>query len=231
MMDADRAWRRALTQAAGRHIILASASPRRKELLQRRGADFDVVVSGAPEGLPEGDESPEAYSLRSACEKALDVAARFPARIVLGADTVVTVDSHILGKPLDEADAAAMLRRLSGREHKVHTGCALAVGYGSHGEARIAESFVVTTTVVFRPLTEAGIAGYVASGEPLDKAGAYGIQGLAGRFVVSIDGSYDNVVGLPVDEVLAALCRLRAATVQVEGRGSPDKQAWREGPA
>jgi septum formation protein len=166
-------------------VVLASASPRRAALLSAAGADQ--------------------YVRRLAIAKAVAVAARHPGALVLGADTTVAVDGDILGKPADAADAARMLRRLAGRAHSVHTGVALA----RDGEVR---ADVATTTVWFEPMTETDIGAYVASGEPMDKAGAYGIQGRASRFVRRLDGPFDNVVGLPVDLVHALI---RAFPAQV----------------
>jgi septum formation protein len=171
-------------------LVLASASPRRSELLRAAGLAFDVVPADVDETALEG-ETPEAHVLRLARVKAERVAAGRPADVVLGADTVVAIDGLILGKPGDEADATAMLRRLSGRTHEVVTGVAVVAGAGM-------ATSVDRTLVHFAQLSEEDLAWYVRSGEPLDKAGAYGIQGRASRFVDRIDGSYSNVVGLPV---------------------------------
>jgi nucleoside triphosphate pyrophosphatase len=174
-------------------LILASGSPRRQELLRNAGFEFDARPSSIPEE-PRSGETPEAFVRRMAAEKALEVAARSPAgSLVLGADTVVVVDREILGKPRNPEEAARMLHRLSGRSHQVLTGVCLVKAPDSieaRGEC--------DTRVWFRPLDEAEIRDYVASGEPLDKAGAYGIQGRASRFVTRIEGCYFNVVGLPV---------------------------------
>jgi septum formation protein len=178
-------------------LVLASASPRRAELLRAAGIAFTVDAPDVDErSLP--DESPEQYVRRLAIGKAEAVAARHPGALVLGADTTVVVDGEMLGKPSDAADAAGMLRRLAGRAHHVLTGVALA----RDGDIR---AEVATTTVWFARMTEDDIAAYVASGEPMDKAGAYGIQGAASRYVQRIDGPHDNVVGLPVDVVHALL--------------------------
>ena len=181
-------------------LILASGSSRRQELLRNAGFTFEVRPSSIPEE-PRPDETPEAFVQRMAAEKALEVAARSPAEsLVLGADTVVVADAEILNKPADPEDARRMLRRLSGRSHQVLTGVCL-VKAPRTIEAR-GES---DTRVWFRPLAEDEIRDYVATGEPLDKAGAYGIQGRASRFVTRIEGCYFNVVGLPValvDEML-----------------------------
>ena len=179
-------------------LILASASPRRAELLAAAGFRFEVVPQELDE-TPRNGESPEAYVLRLACEKVRS-ACRKTGSIIVGADTVVVVEGEVLGKPRDDADAARMLKRLSGRSHEVLTG--VAVG----GDRVLSE--VARTTVRFLPLEADEIAWYVASGEPRDKAGAYAIQGLASRFVERIDGSYSNVVGLPVALVYRLLRQL-----------------------
>jgi septum formation protein len=177
--------------------VLASASPRRAELLRAAGFTFSVAVADVDE-TERPDESPEEYVRRLALAKAVAVSARHSGAVVLGADTTVVIDGAILAKPADAADAARMIGRLAGRAHLVHTGVALA----RDGECRAG---VATTTVWFTPITEDEIAAYVASGEPMDKAGAYGIQGAASRFVRRIDGPYDNVVGLPLDLVRTLL--------------------------
>ncbi|HUI43358.1 MAG TPA: Maf family protein [Terriglobia bacterium] len=188
-------------------LILASRSPRRQELLRNAGYVFEVRPSAVREERGPG-ETPEAFVRRLAVEKAQDVAARSaPGSLVLGADTEVVVDSDVLGKPADAEDAAQMLRRLSGRCHQVVTGVCLV-----EAPDRIQAVEHSSTQVWFRPLDEAEIRSYVATGEPLDKAGAYGIQGLASRFVTRIEGCYFNVVGLPValvDHLLRPFCELR----------------------
>lgn len=178
-------------------LLLASASPRRAELLRAAGFSFAVDSVDLDE-TPRPGEAAEPYVRRLADAKARAVAARHPAAMVLGADTTVVADGVILGKPADAAEAAAMLRRLQGRAHQVLTGVALVCG----GWSRVA---VATTTVWFAAMDEPAIAAYVATGEPMDKAGAYGVQGLASRYVTRIDGSYTNVVGLPVALVHALL--------------------------
>lgn len=186
--------------SAGPRLILASASPRRRELLGGLGLSFEVVVAGIDE-RPWPRETPASYALRNASEKAREVRGRLPAdeaMRVLAADTIVVQDGHILEKPDDAAHAAAMLRRLSGRPHEVITGvCLVETRDGVWRE----EGEAVVTRVVFRALAEDEIAAYVATGEPMDKAGAYAIQGGAGRFVDHVEGSYTNVVGLPVETV------------------------------
>jgi septum formation protein len=184
------------------HLLLASASPRRAGLLTAAGFSFDVVPADVDEQrLP--NEGAEAHVLRLACSKARSVTPVAPGCVVLGADTVVVVDDDILGKPADDLDAAAMLRRLSGRRHEVLTGVAL-----RHGDRE--ESGLERTWVYFLPLGEQDIAWYIATGEAADKAGAYGAQGLASRFIERIDGSYTNVVGLPVSLVCRLLKTLAA---------------------
>jgi septum formation protein len=176
-------------------LILASASPRRRELLGRFGIEFDIVPSGVPE-VPHPGEDPALFACRAAIEKAMDVAGKRPGRWVLGADTVVVIDGRILGKPSDAAEARSMLRCLSGRVHHVLTGVVL---IGPDGT--VVADLVAESSVEFRELADEEIATYAATGEPLDKAGAYAIQGGAGRFVRNVTGSYSNVIGLPVDDV------------------------------
>ena len=174
-------------------LILASASPRRRDLLRQAGFAFEVRVASVNE-VPLPDESAEDFARRAARDKALDVAAPAPSdSLVLGADTVVVADSEILGKPADAQDAARMLKLLSGVTHRVITGVCLV-----RAPARVEALAHETTFVTFGALDEQEIASYVASGEPSDKAGAYGIQGLASKFVTRIEGCYFNVVGLPV---------------------------------
>lgn len=182
-------------------FVLASASPRRVELLRSAGFEFDVIPAEVDEAI-DVEETPDGYARRVAQLKAQAVAARVSGRVVLAADTIVVVDHEVLGKPADAADARRMLRRLSGREHVVMTAICLI----SEGGAKRIQTAVARTTVEFAPLSQAEIDWYVATGEPMDKAGAYAVQGLASRFVTRIDGSYSNVVGLPV-AVVYELCR------------------------
>ena len=182
---------------SGMRLILASASPRRTDLLRAAGYDFDVEPAHVDESELAG-EPPGAYVLRVAAMKARTVAARHPEDIILAADTTVVVDGTMLAKPADDADARRMLGLLSGRTHDVLTGVVL-VRAGRESSA------VIDTRVSFRLLTAEEINRYVASGEPHDKAGAYGVQGRAARFVESVVGSYSNVVGLPVGAVRALL--------------------------
>jgi septum formation protein len=181
-------------------LILASGSPRRRELLTRARVDFEVEQSDLEE-VRHRDESARDYALRMAREKALAVSARHPHRAVLGADTVVECEGAILEKPTDVADAARMLSTLSGNTHTVVTAFAIA----SHEE--VIASDAILSRVTFRALSAAEIATYVETGEPFDKAGAYGIQGIGGGFISHVEGSRDNVMGLPTDEVIAALRR------------------------
>jgi septum formation protein len=172
-------------------VILASASPRRAELLRAAGIAFDVRPADIDEAILPG-EAPSDYVSRLAEAKARVVHERDSDRTVLAADTAVVVDGHILGKPLDEADAKRMLRLIRGRAHEVLTAVSL------FHPAQIVDTRVEVTTVEFAGLSESDIAWYVSSGEPIDKAGAYAAQGLASRFVTRIEGSYSNVVGLPI---------------------------------
>ncbi|MBV8820850.1 MAG: septum formation inhibitor Maf [Acidobacteriaceae bacterium] len=181
-------------------LVLASGSPRRKELLQAAGIRFTVRVPHVPEiRLP--NESPHDYVQRLAREKAHAVDRR-TGETILGADTTVVVDEHVLEKPRDDEDATRMLALLSGREHQVLTGICLR-------SAERSISDVAVTHVQFAPLTSEEIAAYVESGEPRDKAGAYAIQGLASKFVTGIRGCYSNVVGLPVSLVYRHLKAMR----------------------
>lgn len=176
-------------------LILASASPRRADLLKAAGIEFDVMPADVDETVHQG-ESAEQYARRVANAKACGALARSHGRPVLAADTVVVVDGQILGKPADAADARRMLGLLSGRRHEVLT--AVSVSLGGPDDVCPAASGVERTTVEFAPLNDKEIGWYIASGEPMDKAGAYAIQGLGSRFVTRIDGSYSNVVGLPI---------------------------------
>ncbi|HTV00991.1 MAG TPA: Maf family protein [Luteitalea sp.] len=180
-------------------LILASSSPRRSALLTAAGFTFDVRVADVDE-TPHPNETAEALVERLARAKASTVRCADD-ELVLAADTTVVCDGAIMNKPDDDAEASRMLRRLSGRAHEVFTGVTLRHAGGE-------ETFVARTEVWFAPLTDADIAWYVASGEPLGKAGAYGIQGLASRFVTRVEGSYPNVVGLPVAEVAKRLAKL-----------------------
>jgi nucleoside triphosphate pyrophosphatase len=185
-------------------LILASASPRRAELLRNAGISFLIEPAHIPE-QPMPNEPPLEYAKRLARDKARALFARHSDNVVLGADTIVVVDEHLLEKPRDDEDAARMLRLLSGRSHQVITGvCLVAPGFAQTG-AEITE-------VRFSSLSESEIASYIATREPMDKAGAYGIQGIASRWVERIDGCYFNVVGLPVPRVYRMMRTVEAAT-------------------
>lgn len=191
-------------------MILASASPRRAQLLRAIGVQFEVRPADVDEA-PRGDETPQVYVERLALEKARAVAATRPAALVLGADTTVTVEGVILGKPADEAEAREMLQRLAGRAHEVLTGVALVRGCDS----TVASA---TTRVAFAPMTFGDIHAYLETGEWHDKAGAYALQGRISRFVERVEGSYTNVVGLPVALVWDMLMRYP------DGRGAGRSQ-------
>jgi len=189
-------------------FILASGSPRRRELLQQIGAVFRVEVSEAEE-LSQADSPAELVRLNAAA-KAEAVAREHPGEAVLGADTVVALEGKIYGKPRDAAEARAMLAALAGRRHEVLTGIAWVSGGQTFSEA-------VSTQVQFGEMTDSEISRYVATGEPLDKAGAYALQGGAAVFIEGIEGSYSNVVGLPLHHT--ALLAKKAG-VDLYGTGS-----------
>jgi len=180
-------------------LVLASASPRRVELLRAAGFEFETLPTDIDEAL-HPDESPDRYVRRLAAEKSAVALKKLqsPDAVVLGADTTVVVDGEILGKPADEAESRRMLGRLAGRRHEVLTGVSLRRGALEVGR-------VEATAVYFAALTPDAVEWYVASGEGRDKAGGYAIQGLASRFVTRIDGSYSNVVGLPIATVAELL--------------------------
>ena len=182
------------------HLILASASPRRAELLRSAGIPFTVDVADIAEEAQHG-ESPVQHAERLAGEKAAVVAKRNPGKIVLGADTIVVVEDQILGKPRDATDAARMLRRLSGRSHEVITGVCIVFPETRNSKP---ETRSERTIVHFAPLSSSDIESYVQTKEPMDKAGAYAIQGIASRWITKIEGDYANVVGLPV----ALVCKM-----------------------
>ena len=184
---------------ADKKIILASTSPRRRELLARMGYEFTCDA-------PEVDENVDGHAadivaLLSA-RKARAAAGKYSEGIIIASDTLVSLDGKGLGKPVDEEDARRMLRALSGRTHEVFSGVCM-IDASTGGE----ETQVARTGVIFRELTDEEIDGYIASGEPMDKAGAYGIQGGAGKFVTGLDGSFENVMGFPVDIVEEMLKR------------------------
>jgi septum formation protein len=191
-------------------LVLASASPRRRELLARAGVGFEVVPAEIEELAIPG-EAPADLAARLAREKALAVARRLgstPARLVLGADTIVVLGEAVLGKPVDAADAERLLGLLAGRRHRVLTAVALVAS-----DRLVARALVVESRVAMRAASADEIRRYVAGGEPLDKAGAYAAQGEGRRFIEHIEGSESNVIGLPLEETLALL----------------DEAGWREG--
>ncbi|EFE05669.1 Maf family protein [Citrobacter youngae] len=188
-------------------LYLASGSPRRQALLTQLGVSFERIVTGIEEKRGEG-ESAQQYVSRLAREKAQAGVTLVQRDLpVLGADTIVILNGEVLEKPLDAAHAAAMLRKLSGKTHQVMTAVALA-------DRQHTLDCLVVTEVTFRALTDEDIAGYIASGEPMDKAGAYGIQGLGGCFVRKINGSYHAVVGLPLVETYELLTNFNALREQ-----------------
>jgi len=206
-------------------LILASASPRRAELLRAAGFLFDIVVADVDESIRVG-ESPQTYVRRLAADKTATVVSGFSRTgppecghnassdaIILGADTAVVIDGDILGKPRDDVDAAAMLARLSGRRHQVMTGVSVRCGPLEVGRVEI-------TDVDFVRLTQADVKWYLESGEGRDKAGAYAIQGLASRFIPRIEGSYSNVVGLPIACVVELIRHLSGCPPAVDGENS-----------
>jgi septum formation protein len=183
-------------------LILASASPRRRQLLARAGIPFEVIPADVPEHA-RPSERPGEFAVRVAAEKALAVARRVgpaPRRHVLGADTIVVVDGAVLGKPRDAEHAVRLLERLVGRSHEVITAVALAAS-----DTLEIHTTAVTTRVTMRPAAAEELRAYVATGEPLDKAGAYAIQGGGRNLIEKVDGSESNVVGLPLEETLALL--------------------------
>jgi septum formation protein len=182
-------------------LILASASPRRRELLASIGLEFDVLPSNVPEVHREG-EAPEEYVARLSRDKAAALATAHPSRWVIAADTTVLLGDQLLEKPADAADAARMLGAIAGRTHIVYTGVTLENAERDYRETRVAES-----EVRMLPLSAEEIEWYVRTGEPLDKAGAYAVQGIGAMFIESIHGSYTNVVGLPLATLFLMLRR------------------------
>jgi septum formation protein len=193
-----------------KRIVLASASPRRRELLAGMGLDFEVVVSDVEEEQEIG-EPVERYVLRLAIDKASAVASRRPDDLVLAADTVVYLDGEILEKPTSREDAIEMLAKIAGREHIVYTGVALRQESRNH-----LATGIVSSRVRIRKLSTREIRWYVDTGEPMDKAGSYAVQGIGAMFIEAIEGSYTNVVGLPLTLVYDLL---RDAGVDVVGEG------------
>jgi septum formation protein len=174
-----------------RRVILASGSPRRKELLAYVVPAFEIVPSDIDE---TASGSPALQVEKLAVDKATDIAGRYPNAVVIGADTLVAVNNQVLGKPQDEEEAAAMLKQLSARTHTVYTGVAVI----SEGKAHTA---VESTQVTFCRMSDDEIHDYIATGEPMDKAGAYGIQGFGGKFITGIEGCFFNVMGLPLNRL------------------------------
>lgn len=185
-------------------LILASASPRRQDFLRWMGLRYEVKAADIDEARRPG-EAPEVFVLRLARQKGAAVAADFPAHWVISGDTVVCLESQVLGKPQDSEDAVQMLMQLSGRTHSVLSAYSVI-----HQQKGIAECDFVRTEVSFANFSEAVARAYVQTGEPLDKAGSYGIQQCGVSLVASINGSYSNVVGLPLAELLSVLLRLGA---------------------
>ncbi|MEK6224383.1 MAG: Maf family protein [Thermodesulfobacteriales bacterium] len=186
-------------------IILASSSPRRKELLENVGIKFEVISPLSDESILDY-ENPKDYVIRLAEEKALSVAQlQGDKSFIIGSDTIVLVDDDILGKPFNEEEAAKMLQRISGRTHSVLTAFSIV-----QPQDKVLHSEVVETMVRVKTLEPGEIEGYIKTGEPMDKAGAYGIQGIGAFMIKGIEGSYTNVVGLPLVEVLEALNKLGA---------------------
>lgn len=192
--------------------MLASGSPRRRRFLAEIGLDFTVAAADVAEVVARG-EKPRDFVRRLAQEKAAAVAADFSEAFVVGADTVVVFADEILGKPVDRQDALLMLKRLAGQNHEVWTGFVII-----HGRTVVSRE--VRSKVTFKNVTEEVLAAYVATGEPLDKAGAYGIQGRGGVLVERIDGSYSNVVGLPMAELVEELLKLGAIVPVAGGKGT-----------
>jgi len=181
-------------------VVLASASPRRRDLLALIGIPHDVVPADIDETYL-GSETPEEHAIRLARAKAGKVAAGAGGALVIGADTIVVIDGEVLGKPRSEQDAARMLAQLSGRTHKVMT--AVAVAY----DGRVASS-LEEVDVTFREINSAGIESYIATGEPMDKAGAYGIQGFGATIVRRVEGDYFAVMGLPLVQLVSLMSEL-----------------------
>jgi len=195
----------------GNRLILASKSPRRYELLKQVGFDFDVIPSRIEENFFKG-ESPRKHVLRLAEAKALEVGSQYPDHWVIAADTVVYIDHSILGKPKNREEAMEMLRRLSGKEHWVLTGFSV-----QHLQKGKGDGEAVRTAVKVKKLTPVEMEWYIQTGEPFDKAGGYAIQGIGSFMIESIKGSYTNVVGLPICELIQMLTRLGAIKISSDG--------------
>ena len=195
-------------------LVLASGSPRRREILESAGLEFEVVAPDVTEDSPDEGERAEHYAMRMARRKASSVATKVGRGVVLGADTVVVVDGAILGKPVTPSEAVEMLRRLRGREHGVTTGLAVV-----DSAAGLVETAAVASTVHMRRYDDEEIEAYVASGEPFDKAGAYAVQDTHFRPADRVEGCYLNVVGLPLCRAAELLSRAGVAGVQGQVRG------------
>ena len=195
----------------GSRLILASKSPRRYELLKQLGLDFDTVPSGVKEDVLDG-ESPDQHVIRLAETKAGEVGNRYPNCWVIAADTIVYIHGSILGQPKNGEEALEMLQRLSGQEHWVWTGFSV-----HHLAKRMGDHEAVQTAVKFKPLSPVEMEWYIRTGEPFDKAGAYAIQGIGSFMIESIRGSYTNVIGLPMSELVQMLIRLGALQISEFG--------------
>ena len=206
------------TDGSLKRLVLASASPRRRELIGAFDRPVELRTPVGEESPRRSDEPPEDYALRLALTKAEEVAAQAPGSVVLGADTAVVLDNEVMGKPADEAEAADMLSRLRGRAHRVVTGV---VALDSDSGRRVSVSR--STDVVMREYSDAEVAAYVASGSPLDKAGAYAVQDRSFHPAESVDGYYLNVVGLPLCEVASVLTRLGQHAAFKAGWTPPDE--------
>lgn len=191
----------------GNRLILASKSPRRCELLKQVGLDFDIIPSRVIEDFIQG-ESPQEHVIRLAQAKALDVGGRYTDRWVIAADTIVYINNSILGKPKNSEEALEMLRCLSGKEHWVLTGFSV-----QHLKKRRGDREAVQTAVKVKTLTKVEMEWYIQTGEPFDKAGGYAIQGVGSFMIESIHGSYTNVVGLPLCELIQMLNRIGAINI------------------
>lgn len=186
-------------------LILASSSPRRRELLESIGLEADIIPSHVPEVRRQGESAPD-YVRRLAEEKGAEIGRQNPGRWVVSADTVVVIDDHLLEKPLDRAHAERMLGSIAGRTHTVYTGLSLQ-RFDDHGRPPYCDTSLIESRVTMIDLTSDDIRWYVATGEPMDKAGAYAAQGIGGMFIEAIEGSYTNVVGLPLAAVFRLLRR------------------------
>jgi len=194
-------------------LILASASPRRKEFLSRLGLDFEIIASSVDEA-PASGELPEEFAARMARNKALSVSRHHPRSWTIGADTIITIDRlTILGKPTSQDDALTILRQLSGNTHQVMTGLCLCCP-----EQNVNISLVESTVVTFIDVPDTILKAYIGTGEPLDKAGAYGIQGIGSFLIKKINGSCSNVIGLPVSRLVTLLAQYQVIIPSSQGK-------------